>query len=143
MPTLLPALCATLFVLAACARRPEPAPAAPRPPALAEIPESETRSLMALLAPHLVEIDTILAGGLPLEPGERQALWEHLDAMTRLLDDLPEGHLDPYHPQFGWRLGTLRRDLALARTAVGAEPPEYYLVGTITGSCTYCHERRR
>lgn len=136
-------LVAAALLLSACTRAPAPdASAAPARP-LREIPPAQLTSLMGQLATHVVAIDDLLATGTPADEAARDALWEQLDAMTTLLDALPEDTRDPRHPQFGWRLDTLRRDVRLARTAVGAEPPAYYLVGTITGSCTYCHEARR
>jgi hypothetical protein len=134
-----------LATLCACATAPEPAPApADVPPrAFREIPEAEMRSTMGQLATHMVAVEGLLWAERPIDVATREALWAELDAMTQILDGIDPDALDLHHPQFGWRLRTLKEDIGLARVAIGANPPETYLVGTVTGSCNYCHPARR
>jgi len=134
-----------LAALCACASAPEPAPApATAPPRdFRDIPPEEMRSTMGQLATHMVTIEGLLWTERPIDAATQEALWSELDAMAQILDGIDPEALDPHHPQFGWRLRTLKEDIGLARVAVGANPPETYLVGTVTGSCNYCHPARR
>jgi hypothetical protein len=49
---------------------------------------------------------------------------------------------DPWssnHPQLGEGLKALADDLRAARTAAEHEPPNYFLAGSVSGACLYCH----
>ena len=130
--------------LLACVQAPAPAPVPQRSAApLGSYRAEALASTMGRLAQHMRAIDEMLREGPPSDPVARDTLWKHLDAMAIVVGEVDAHGLDPLDPHFGWRLVSLRHDLTLARVAVGAEPPEYYLVGKLTGSCSYCHESRR
>ena len=121
---------------------PSRADALPPAPPFHAIPAERLTSAMGQLAAHMDALDRIARAGEPLAEEQREAAANHLDAMELLIDGLGRNALDPHHPQFGWRLPTLRSDLRLARVALLDDPPELYLVGALTGSCTYCHPPR-
>jgi len=39
--------------------------------------------------------------------------------------------------------GAFRRDIEMARLAAERDPPNYFLAGSVAGSCSYCHEGQR
>lgn len=43
------------------------------------------------------------------------------------------------HPELAGGLEALAEDLHAARLAVEHEPPSYYLAGSVSGACGYCH----
>ena len=140
-PVRLVLVAGALGALLACAQAPPPAPPQPRPAPPLE--SYAVKSTMGRLAEHMSAIDEMLSQGPPADAAARDTLWEHLNAMAILVGEIDARGLDPQDPHAGWRLGSLRHDIKLARVSVGAEPPAYYLVGKLTGSCTYCHETRR
>lgn len=45
------------------------------------------------------------------------------------------------HQKLNEHLDEFLRDVAEAKAGVNAEPPNYYRVGNLSGSCMYCHRR--
>jgi hypothetical protein len=141
-PAVLLSVAAALCGAIACV--PEAMRASPAPPrALAEIPSEQIQTVMGQLATHLDAIDRTLQEAPSPGIREREQLVHEIDRMLRLVEGLGPDARDPLHPRFAWRMSTLYDDLKLARTSVRANPPEYYVVGTLVGSCTYCHPARR
>jgi hypothetical protein len=62
-----------------------------------------------------------------------------LTAMHRTTTALSTQREYTNHPLIDQHLDKFQRDLDLARRAVEAEPPSYFLAGSITGACLYCH----
>ncbi len=54
-----------------------------------------------------------------------------------------QGRVASNHPMFDRYLEDLRYRLASAKRAVEYTPPDYFLVGTITGACLSCHQTLR
>ncbi len=88
---------------------------------------------------HIDEVlrrDTVTAQG-------RQ---EVLDALIRLqahAAELGEPSYRLAHPEIDQHLAQLRADIERAMAAATREPPNYYLAGSITAACSYCHSPRR
>jgi hypothetical protein len=43
------------------------------------------------------------------------------------------------HPVIASHLEEFRRHIGLAEAGVESEPPNYFLVGTVSGACLVCH----
>ncbi len=69
----------------------------------------------------------------------RQAI-QHLtaiDAAARELDN--QTGWQSNHPGLKGNLARLRSDIRNARREIEKDPPSYFLAGSITGACLYCH----
>ena len=62
----------------------------------------------------------------------------HLTAMELAAAQL-DGPGRATHPLIDQNLPAFRRDIAAAKAAAAADPPDYFLAGSVVGSCRYCH----
>lgn len=128
------AACA-FFVLAGCAVA-EQVRAITYPPSFSYMPRSELRSTMWLLASDVVELSRMLTQASTLivqeEVVARLAL---MQSHTGALDDHPSNQ-----PKVKKNIGRFERALSAAKLAAEATPPNYFLAGNLTGSCTSCHQ---
>gem|GEM_PF-6237142 len=58
--------------------------------------------------------------------------------MERTTDELKAQGRPSNHPLIDANLGPLQRDITLAREGVQKNPPNYFLVGSLTCACIYC-----
>ncbi|MCC6807500.1 MAG: hypothetical protein IT381_08755 [Deltaproteobacteria bacterium] len=102
------------------------------------IPRAELRTTMWLLAGDVVELENLLQRPAPLVVGkdvvDRLSL---MQAHAATLDGKPTNH-----PKIDEHLDDFRRAVTAAKLAAEADPPNYYLAGALTGSCTSCHNSR-
>jgi hypothetical protein len=112
----------------------------PLAPGFNEIPEEQLRSTMGRLAAGVREIEAILATESPNRERQQPELLRVLDEMIATADELgPEGGVAGEHWFIPHSLGRFREKLAIARDSVAANPPRYYLVGNLSGTCLSCH----
>jgi hypothetical protein len=122
------------LALVACA----PLRAVTYPPSFHYVPRSDLRSTMWELAADVVELGRML--------DQTTTLIVEADVVQRLA--LMESHaakLDgtrTNHPKIDQNLAAFRRAIVAAKAASEASPPNYFLAGHLTGSCTSCHESR-
>lgn len=74
---------------------------------------------------------------------DQQAVVAALNRMDEAAAELALSGQGSNHPIFDRYLEDLRRDIAAARVAAGQDPPDYFLAGSITGSCVACHRVTR
>lgn len=109
------------------------------PPDFHYIEREAIRSTMRGMALDVVALDELLRVEPPAEP-DRLRVVELLTSLELKTKQLAESGPPANHPLIRDHLDELRRDLALARQAASREPPNYFLAGSITGSCLYCHD---
>lgn len=110
------------------------------PPGFHYIERSEVQGTMRNLARDVHALNRIL--------GEKTELsTEEHDEVVRLLASIETtaARVDPHgqttnQPLLQRNIEAFRRDLARARQAAEADPPNYFLAGTTVGSCLYCHK---
>ncbi len=109
------------------------------PPSFRYIPESELRSAMWLLGHQSLELRRLLRG--ESEPGRdpHSQIVLLLADMEQTVQQLGPDPWSSNHPQLGEGLKALADDLRAARTAAEHEPPNYFLAGSVSGACLYCH----
>lgn len=84
------------------------------------------------------EIDRLLRSTPAPSDDERRDLVVRFERMERVASELDGFHRSNV-PMIDARMDHFRRDLGLARAALEASPPSYFLAGSITGSCLHCH----
>jgi hypothetical protein len=109
------------------------------PPSFKYIPEERLRSTMWNLAYHVAQLDQRMRD--PKVGGESLQLEviRELDEIQRAAAGLGHGDRPSNHPQVSRNIDAFRDDLYAARRAAAAQPPNYFLAGSIAGACTNCH----
>lgn len=130
----------SIICLAACAA----APAVRKltyAPDLRYLAGRQVTEIMQVLAKASVELDALLRDEPPVpETTDVKAeVIRLLMEMEKAASDLDAGPTTN-HPVLDENLGLFRQDLAAAREAAEVDPPNYFLAGSVAGSCLlYCH----
>jgi hypothetical protein len=111
------------------------------PPGFEYIENSEVRGSMRKLAHDVHALNGILSESTDLSPDQHAEV-------VRLLASIEQTaiQIDPHgqatnQPLLQRNIETFRQDIAEARRAAEADPPNYYLAGTTVGSCLLCHKK--
>lgn len=115
------------------------------PPDFAYLEEEKLHSAMWEVAKHSEAIHRIMdassEGALSAE--QRDEVVGHLTAMEKATGTLTTQSVESNHPVIAQNIHKFRSDIQMALAAAEREPPNYYLAGSITGSCLYCHKSNR
>jgi hypothetical protein len=114
------------------------------------ISRGEIQTTMGQLAVQVRRLDELLIGTeprtvedrveSPVHDGRRQRkVVELLEDMERVARALGTGDVRSNHPRLDEGADPFRERLAAARRAAERDPPNYYLAGTVSGACRYCH----
>ncbi len=109
------------------------------PPAFNHISEPQLELAMWQLAAGINELDAIFGRHGPISQAQRLETLEILERMRAAADELGPDGVSTNHPRITRHLGRFRDVLRIAQEAVAMEPPRYYLVGALSGSCLACH----
>jgi hypothetical protein len=109
------------------------------PPSFRYIPESELRSAMWLLGHQSLELRRLLRGESESVRDPHSQIVLLLADMEQTVQQLGPDPWSSNHPQLGEGLKVLADDLRAARTAAEHDPPNYFLAGSVSGACLYCH----
>ena len=94
---------------------------------------------MGQLALHVRELDALLAESEERRTVSRDQVVERLRAMQGLARTLGSGEVRSNHPMLDEGIDAFRGRLGAALRAAQRDPPNYYLAGTVSGACGYCH----
>ena len=130
---------ALLLLLAACAGVAAQVREHTYPRDFEYVSHGEIHGVMGQLAAHVRSLDTLLAEGAPRDPARRRQVVEHLEAMEHIARALGSGDVRSNHARLDEGIDAFRGRLTSARRAAQAEPPNYYLAGSVSGACRYCH----
>ncbi|MFO0726264.1 MAG: hypothetical protein U1E65_20940 [Myxococcota bacterium] len=109
------------------------------PPEFKYMPEAAVRSSMWKLADQSVKLQAELRKGAPGDSEKRQAIVKILAAMEDIMGEVDPAGTRTNHPMLDQNLDQFRSDLTQARQAAEADPPNYFLAGSVAGGCLYCH----
>jgi hypothetical protein len=130
-------LSATLLV--ACADLPARLRRHTYPPNFKYIERTQLRSAMWQLASDVNQIDELMRQPGPVDETRRAQIIQLLSAMDDATKDLATHGRPTNHPLIADHLDDFQHALVMARASVASEPPNYYLVGAISGACLSCH----
>jgi len=101
------------------------------------ITRKDVKTVMAELARVAGELDATLSTSAPVDPARVLLI---LDQLDRAADSIDAGGVSTNHPMLGANMARFRFNLQSARAGAAAAPPNYYLAGSVIGSCRYCHQ---
>lgn len=109
------------------------------PQAFQYIARQELHTAMGRLARSAYQLDERLRDDATLDAEDQAEVVRLLQDMEATAKDLADGSASTNHPLIDRNLPGFVRNIEQARKAAEAEPPSYFLAGTVTGSCVACH----
>lgn len=109
------------------------------PPDLRYLSRGEVESAMWKLSGEVYALDQALRAPGPIDPAARAEILGHLRALDEAAASLDGGIHKSNRPEIDAHLEDFRKNVALARAAAEADPPNYFLAGSVVGGCMYCH----
>ena len=113
----------------------------PAAPDFSYITDEQLESAMWQLAAGVTDIQAILGAESSVTRDQQIEVLAILDRMRAAVSELDPDAASPDHPQIAHNLDRFREMLAIARDSVAMEPPRYFLVGNLSGTCLACHGR--
>jgi hypothetical protein len=126
-------------LLSACTDVPALVRAHTYPPNFKYFDHAQLHSAMWQLADDVSALDRVMRQPGAIDAARRAEVERLLAAMLATTRTLQTQGRPTNHPLISDHLEEFERNLSQARTGVEAEPPNYYLVGTIAGTCLTCH----
>ncbi len=101
----------------------------------------DIQTRMHQMAGHLAEIEFLLStADASSDKTLHNSIVAQLDTMTRLARELGAESIGTNHLLLDAHMDRFLADVLLAREGAVLDPPNYYQVGKLTGSCGACHE---
>ena len=97
---------------------------------------------MALMSLYMREIDEILGDNLTINSEQQANIVKLLNRIDASATRLGAGNVTTSHLLIDEHIDDFRADLRLALRDASSDPPNYYTVGRLSGSCTACHQLR-
>lgn len=110
------------------------------PPDFKYIETSDVRSRMWTLAHSSRSLKALLAGNGALTSEQHAEVIRLLREMQTAAAQLDPPGQRTNHPLLDRNIEAFRRDVGLALRAADQDPPNYFLAGSVAGSCSYCHD---
>lgn len=111
------------------------------PPDFQYVSEDKLRSSMWLLGRETLELRSVLADPALSDATRRTRAELLLGGMETTVQKIGPGQWSTNHPELRSGLEALESDIHAAREAVNHEPPSYFLAGSVSGACLYCHRK--
>ena len=106
--------------------------------------KKQVSSKMALLNYYMIKIDEILLEDSTINSDQQVRIVDILMSMGDTVDSLEtSGDARTSHLVIDDNIGKFRSDLNLALNNVRADPPNYFALGKLRGSCAACHQYRK
>jgi len=109
------------------------------PPNFKYIDRTQLRSAMWQLADDVSALDRLMRQPGTIDAARRVEVEQLLTEMLAATSELQAQGRPTNHPVMSDHVEAFRRDVTQALAGVRAEPPSYYLVGTVSGTCLTCH----
>lgn len=102
----------------------------------------QVKSEMALLALYMRQIDEILRDGTTISSEQQQNLFKILVKIDDTTNRLGAGNIETSHLIIDDHIDQFKADVTIAMRDASADPPNYYTLGKLAGSCVACHQYR-
>lgn len=104
--------------------------------------QDDISDTMSRLSVSIWTINDILDNAEVISGFRRDQIVSLLKDMEEAANDLGAGGKITNHPIFDNNIDNFKADVQLAREAIQQDPPNYYRVGRLSGSCLACHALR-
>ena len=105
--------------------------------------KKQIRSEMALMSMYMRQIDAILADGSAISSEQQRQLVGLVNSIDQVTNRLGAGGVQTSHLVIDDHIDEFKADVNLALRDARADPPNYYALGRLAGSCVGCHRYRR
>ena len=113
------------------------------PPDFNYISEEKLQNTMHAFAWYTTLLDMKLRDTSAITREKRLSAIDILDKMETLSVELGTQSLSSNHNIISFNIDQFRQRIVDARNGLQQEPPNYYLVGSVSGYCLNCHSRRQ
>ena len=103
----------------------------------------EIRNEMVLLSLYLREIDDILRDDATVSSEQQARIVSVLAKIDASADKLGAGNVRTNHLLIDDNIDQFKAELNLAMGDARSDPPNYFALGRLSGSCLGCHKYRR
>ena len=112
------------------------------PEKLVYLNKQQVSSKMALMSFYMREIDEILLDDSAISSRQQAQIIGILTRIDANADSLINGNYETRHLVIDNHIDQFKTAVNLALNNVRAEPPNYYALGKLSGSCAACHQHR-
>ncbi len=102
----------------------------------------QVRSEMAMLSLYLRQIDEILADNTTVSSVQQEQLVKILVKIDDTAYRLGAGNVETSHLIIDAHIDQFKNDVNVALRDASADPPNYFALGRLAGSCVACHQYR-
>lgn len=111
------------------------------PPTFRRLGREEIHSAMQAMAQNVAVLDDALRDGTRDPVRQQREVLSALDGVLAAARALQPGGVTVSHPMLQEKLPQFLVDIEHARAAAALDPPQYFLAGSVSGSCMACHRR--
>lgn len=112
------------------------------PPDFVYLDEKQVRGQMALMNLYMHEIDDILVDNYTINSEQQAQIVRLLNQILVSVDRLGAGNVQTSHLLIDDHIDDFRTDVQVALNDASSDPPNYYALGLLYGSCNACHQYR-
>ncbi len=112
------------------------------PPGFVYLERKQVVSRMAEMSLSLRRIDEILRDNLATSSEQQAEIIVLLNRIDDITDELGAGNVETNHLLIDAYVDAFKVDLQMALRNASADPPNYFALGRLAGSCTACHRAR-
>ena len=127
-----------LFVLTACSQTRSEA----YPDNFVFLDRWQVTGEMALMSQYMRQIDEILLDNSTISSEQQARLVKILVSIDEITNRLGAGTIQTNHLLIDARIDEFKSDVNTALRNASADPPNYFALGKLSGSCNACHRYR-
>ena len=105
--------------------------------------KKQVRGEMALMWKYMRQIDTILADGSTISSEQQRQLVGIINSIDEVTNRLGAGAVQTSHLVIDDHIDEFKADVNAALRDARADPPNYFALGKLAGSCAGCHRYRK
>ncbi len=102
----------------------------------------QVRSQMALMSLYMSQIDEILSDSSTISSEQQSRLVGILGSIDQVTNRLGAGNVRTSHLVIDEHIDDFKTDVNVALRDARADPPNYFSLGKLAGSCVACHRYR-
>lgn len=104
--------------------------------------QNQIRSEMALLSLYMRQIDEILLDDSTVSSEQQGQIIKILSKVDNSVDSLGAGNIRTHHLVLDDHIDQFKSDVNVALRDASSDPPNYFALGRLSGSCVACHKYR-